>query len=254
MTPALRVTVALHAAGAIALALEPGLWRWVLGALLANHVVLAAGVFLLRGRLLGPNLSRLDAAGAAGGRVCLTFDDGPHAELTPRVLALLDEHQAKASFFCIGEKARAHPEIVREIARRGHSVENHTYRHSNFLALFGTRQLKNEIASAQAALAEITGRAPQFLRAPAGLRSPLLAPVLAAMGLRYVSWTRRGLDSVDVNQRRVLARLTSGLAAGDVLLLHDDRPRALDVLPALLDELAARGLKSVTLPSACSRS
>jgi peptidoglycan/xylan/chitin deacetylase (PgdA/CDA1 family) len=254
MTPALRVTVALHAAGAIALALEPGLWRWVLGALLANHVVLAAGVFLLRGRLLGPNLSRLDAAGAAGGRVCLTFDDGPHAELTPRVLALLDEHQAKASFFCIGEKARAHPEIVREIARRGHSVENHTYRHSNFFALFGTRQLKNEIASAQAALAEITGRAPQFLRAPAGLRSPLLAPVLAAMGLRYVSWTRRGLDSVDVNQRRVLARLTSGLAAGDVLLLHDDRPRALEVLPALLDELAARGLKSVTLPSACSRS
>jgi peptidoglycan-N-acetylglucosamine deacetylase len=254
MTPALLVTLALHAAGAIALAVQPALWGWVLAVLLANHLVLAAGVFVVRGRLLGPNLSRLSGAGLAGGKVCLTFDDGPHPEFTPRVLALLDERQAKASFFCIGEKARAHPEIVREIARRGHSVENHTYRHSNLFALFGMRRLKSEIASAQAVLAEITGRAPQFFRAPAGFRSPLLAPVLSALGLRYVSWTRRGLDTVDANPRRVLARLASGLTAGDVLLLHDDRPRALEVLPALLDELAARGLESVTLPSACSPS
>jgi len=254
MTPALRLTLAVHAAGAIALAVEPGLWRWVLAALLANHLVLTAGVFFVRGRLLGPNLSRLPAAAAAGGNVCLTFDDGPHPELTPRVLALLDQRQAKASFFCVGEKARAHPELVKEIARRGHSVENHSYRHSTLFALFGVSQLKDEVESAQAVLAAITGRAPEFFRAPAGFRSPLLAPVLSKLGLRYVSWTRRGLDAVDANPQRVLARLTSRLAAGDVLLLHDDRPRALAVLPALLEELAARGLKSVTLPSACSRS
>lgn len=221
---------------------------------IARPLALAAGVFCLRGQQLGPNLSSLPAPAAATGQVCLTFDDGPHPGLTPRVLALLDQGQAKASFFCIGEKARAHPELVKEIARRGHSVENHTYRHSNLFALFGVGQLKAEIESAQAVLAAITGRAPEFFRAPAGFRSPLLAPVLAAMGLRYVSWTRRGLDTVDANPQGVLARLTSGLAAGDVLLLHDDRPRALEVLPALLDELAARGLKSVTLPSACGRS
>jgi peptidoglycan/xylan/chitin deacetylase (PgdA/CDA1 family) len=74
------------------------------------------------------------------------------------------------------------------------------------------------------------------------------------MGLGYVSWTRRGLDTVDPDPRRVLARLTSGLAAGDILLLHDNRPRALAVLPGLLEALAARGLKSVTLPDACSPS
>ena len=75
MTPALLVTLALHAAGAIALAVQPALWGWVLAVLLANHLVLAAGVFVVRGRLLGPNLSRLSGAGVAGRKVCLTFDD-----------------------------------------------------------------------------------------------------------------------------------------------------------------------------------
>jgi peptidoglycan/xylan/chitin deacetylase (PgdA/CDA1 family) len=220
----------------------------------ARHLALVPGVFCLRGQQLGPNLSRLPDAAAAGGNVCLTFDDGPHPELTPRVLALLDAHQAKASFFCVGEKARAHPAIVKDIARRGHSVENHSDRHSSLFAFRGTARMKSEIESAQAALAALAGRAPQFFRAPAGFRSPLLAPVLAAMGLGYVSWTRRGLDTVDPDPRRVLARLTSGLAAGDILLLHDNRPRALAVLPGLLEALAARGLKSVTLPDACSPS
>jgi peptidoglycan/xylan/chitin deacetylase (PgdA/CDA1 family) len=254
MTPALRVTLALHVAGAALLVAEPELWRWIAAALVANHLVLFAGAFFVRGRLLGPNLDRLPASAAANGQVCLTFDDGPHPELTPRILELLERHQAKASFFCVGEKARAHPEIVKEIARRGHSVENHTYRHSPAFAFYGISRLRREVESAQATLAAIAGRAPRFFRAPAGFRSPLLELVLSRMGLRYVSWTRRGLDTLGGDPQRVLARLTSGLAAGDVLLLHDNRPRALAVLPALLDELAARGLKSVSLPSACSPS
>lgn len=254
MTPALRATLALHAAAALLLVVQPQLWRWIVAALIANHLVLLAGVFFVRGRLLGPNLDRLPRSAAAKGEVCLTFDDGPHPELTPRVLTLLDRYQAKASFFCVGEKARAHPEIVKEIARRGHSVENHTHRHSPAFALYGPSLLRREIEPAQVLLAALTGRAPQFFRAPAGLRSPLLAPVLSRLGLRYVSWTRRALDTVDPSPRRALARLTRGLAAGDVLLLHDDRPRALAVLPPLLEEIAARGLKSVSLPSACGPS
>lgn len=254
MTPALRVTLALHAAGAALFLAEPGLWRWIAAALIANHLVLSAAVFFVRGRLLGPNLDRLPASAVANAQVCLTFDDGPHPELTPRILALLEKYQAKASFFCVGEKAQAHPQIVEEIARRGHSVENHTYRHSPAFAFFGISRLRREVEGAQAILAAIAGRAPRFFRAPAGFRSPLLELVLSRMGLRYVSWTRRGFDTVGGDPERVLARLTSGLAAGDVLLLHDNVPGSLAILPALLEQLAARGLKCVSLPTACNLS
>jgi peptidoglycan/xylan/chitin deacetylase (PgdA/CDA1 family) len=254
MTSAIRVSIVVHAAGVIVLALAPGVWPWVAAALVANHLVLAAGVFHVRGRLLGPNLSRLPAAAAEQRQVCLTFDDGPHPEVTPRVLELLQRYQAKASFFCIGERARAYPEIVREIVRRGHSVENHSDRHSHAFALYGISFLRREIGRTQATVAAITGRAPQFFRAPAGFRSPLLGFVLTPMGLRYVSWTRRGLDTVARDPAGVLGRLTSGLAAGDVLLLHDSVPLSLTVLPALLEQLAARGLKCVSLPAACSLS
>jgi peptidoglycan/xylan/chitin deacetylase (PgdA/CDA1 family) len=118
------------------------------------------------------------------------------------------------------------------------------------------------VDEAQQVLAAIAGRPPSFFRAPVGLRSPLLDPVLAGSGLRYVSWTRRGLDGVSRDPALVLQRLTRDLAAGDVLLLHDSgrkltrdgEPVVLAVLPALLERLAAAGLRSVSLPAACGGS
>lgn len=252
--PAIRFSILLHGAGAVCLALDAEAWPLVLAALAANYLLLTALVFSTRGSLLGPNIDRLPAAAAARGEVCLTFDDGPHPAVTPRVLEILERYQAKASFFCVGEKAQAHPEIVREIVRHGHSVENHSYHHSCAFALYGVSLTRREVELAQATVAAIAGRAPEFFRSPAGFRSPLLDFVLTMAGLRYVSWTRRGFDAVSTDPARVLARLTSGLAAGDVLLLHDSTPVALAVLPALLELLAARGLKSVSLPGACGLS
>ena len=254
MTPAMMCTLVLHAGATVMLAVDFALWPWVAAMVAANHLVLLAGVFLARARLLGPNLSRLPSRAIAHGQVCLTFDDGPHPQITGRVLELLERHRAQASFFCVGEKAAAHPEIVREIARRGHSVENHSHRHPNTFALCGMALLRREVETAQAVLTSITGRSPQFFRAPMGLRSPLLGFVLARSGLRYVSWTRRGFDTVSRDPARVLARLTSGLAAGDVLLLHDSAPASLAVLVPLLEHISARGLKCVSLPQACSLS
>ena len=257
--PAIQLSLLLHVAGVALLLLQPLLWRWVLGGLVVNHLLLLAAVFWPRGRVLGSNLVRLPPAAAARNEVCLNFDDGPDPVVTPRVLDLLDRYQARASFFCIGEKAAAYPEIVREIARRGHSVENHSHRHSSAFACYGLGRSRREVDAAQGAIAGITGRAPAFFRAPAGFRSPLLDPVMAACGLRYVSWTRRGFDTVRGNADEVLRRLTRGLGPGDILLLHDGasaltrdgEPVVLAVLPALLERLAARGLKPVTLPDAC---
>ena len=250
--PVIHLSVFLHAAAAVWLAAHPPAWPWVLGVIGANHFALVLAVLWPRGQLLGPNLVRLPASAARRREISLTFDDGPDPEVTPRVLDLLDRYQAKASFFCIGENAAAQPELVKEIARRGHSVENHSYRHHRAFAFFGISRLKREVDAAQSTVASITGRAPVFFRAPAGFRSPFLDSVLAPRGLRYVSWTRRGFDAVSTDPQRILKRLIKGLAAGDVLLMHDSAPVVLAVLPALLEQLSARGLKAVTLVSACA--
>lgn len=248
--PAIRISAAFHLGGLAALALDPPLWPYVGAALAANHAALGVAGMLPRSMILGPNLRRLPPAAARRAEIAVTFDDGPDPEVTPRILDVLDRHGAKASFFCVGRAATRHPDIVREIARQGHCVENHSNQHSNAFAAWGPRRLQHDIAAAQECLAALAGRPPLFFRAPIGLRNPFLDPVLARLGLIYASWTRRGLDTVDGNRVSVLARLTRDLAAGDMLLLHD-RSGATAVLPALLERIAAAGLKPVSLRTAC---
>jgi peptidoglycan/xylan/chitin deacetylase (PgdA/CDA1 family) len=248
---ALRLSALAHAAAVLFVALHPDAWPWGAAVLGCNYAALGIAVFFPRSSVLGPNIVRLPRAAAERGEVCITFDDGPHPDITPRVLDILDRYGARASFFCVGERVAAHPEIAREIARRGHTVESHSHRHATVFALYGLRALRREVQAAQAVIAHATGREPLFFRAPAGFRSPVLDPVLGALGLRYASWTRRGFDTVDCNVARVLRRLLRGLAAGDILLLHDSVPRVVDALPPLLAELHARGLKPVSLPAGC---
>ena len=235
--------------------MRPASWPWVLAAIVANHLVIGLIGMWPKSRLLGPNMVRLPDESIRRGEIALTFDDGPDAEVTPQVLDLLDLHRAKASFFCVGEKVAAHPEVVREIVRRGHSVENHSMRHSGFFGFFGIGRLRAELRSAQDAIATVTGRPPAFFRAPMGIRNPFLDHVIARTGLTYITWTRRGFETVERQPRAVLARLLRGLAAGDILLLHDRRTRSgtppvLEVLPALLERISATGLKPVSLPMA----
>jgi peptidoglycan/xylan/chitin deacetylase (PgdA/CDA1 family) len=251
--PLLLASAALHATAAFGLAAAPGRWPLLAGTVFANHVVLAALTFWPRGTLLGATLDRLDEASARRGEVCLTFDDGPDPEVTPRVLDLLAARGARATFFSIGHRAAAHPEIVAEAVRRGHRVENHTHTHPNLFACLPPAGLRGQIERAQAVLGEAAGSRPTFFRAPAGFRNPFLDWVLHGAGLRHVSWTRRGYDTVERDPARVAGRLLKGLAAGDVLLLHDgsaarDRrgtPVVLETLPRVLDELEARGFSSV---------
>jgi peptidoglycan/xylan/chitin deacetylase (PgdA/CDA1 family) len=115
-----------------------------------------------------------------------------------------------------------------------------------------------EIARAQDTIAAVTGERPRFFRAPAGLRSPLLDPVLARFGLRLASWTRRGFDTVNPDPAIVFERLTRGLRSGDILLLHDGHaahtasgtPVILEVLPRVLQAVAAAKLTPITLRAA----
>jgi peptidoglycan/xylan/chitin deacetylase (PgdA/CDA1 family) len=253
--PLIRASVALHALALVAVVVEPAQWHWALGAVVINHLMLTAVGLWPRSNWLGPNWTRLPAAAATRHEIALTFDDGPDPLVTPQVLDMLDRYGAHASFFCVGEKAARYPDVCREIVRRGHAVENHSQHHRHTFSMLGPRGFMREIQATQTTLGQITGQRPVFFRAPAGLRNPLLEPVLARLGLTLASWSARGFDTRIGDAERVKRALLHGLRAGAILLLHDGNaarsplgvPVVLDVLPAVLESAAAAGLRFVRL-------
>jgi peptidoglycan-N-acetylglucosamine deacetylase len=257
-SPLIQLSIGAHLGALGAVLAWPQQWPAALAAVMVSHGALTAAGLWPRSRLLGPNLTRLPAAAAARGEIVLTIDDGPDPQVTPQVLDLLERAGVRATFFCIGAHAAAHPALVAEIVRRGHTVENHSQHHRHHFSLFGPRRMAADVAEAQATLGQLAGRTPHFFRPPAGLRNPFLEPVLARHGLHLAAWTRRGFDTREGDPDRVLARLTRALAAGDILLLHDGhaarspagRAVILEVLPPLLERIAAAGLRPVTLTQA----
>jgi peptidoglycan/xylan/chitin deacetylase (PgdA/CDA1 family) len=257
-TPAFQASVAVHVIAAAALVVRPHWWPWLLAAVVVDHLVLMAAGLWPRSTLLGPNWTSLPDPAAAAGTIAITIDDGPDPTVTPRVLDLLDQYQVRATFFCIGKLVAQHAELAREIVTRGHLIENHTQHHLHRFSVLSWRGMADEIERAQETIERVTGRRPQFFRAPAGLRNPFLDPVLTRLGLHLASWTRRGFDTVNTDARVVLDRLTRGLRGGDILLLHDGHaantaagnPVILEVLPHLLQAISAARLKPVTLQAA----
>lgn len=254
----IRGSVVVHLLALIVVITVPGMWSWALGAVLANHALLALGGLWPRSRWLGPNWTQLPPAAAARNEVALTIDDGPDPVVTPQVLDMLDRYEARATFFCIGEKAQHYPDLCLEIVRRGHAVENHSQYHRHYFALMGRAGLMHELQAAQDTLSTITGQHPMFFRAPAGLRNPFLDPVLVQLRLQLASWSARGFDTRVGNAEHVKKRLLRGLRAGAILLLHDGNaartpdgvPVILAVLPAILTSGKAAHLHFVSLRQA----
>jgi peptidoglycan-N-acetylglucosamine deacetylase len=254
---AIQASAALHVSAVAGAATGIPL-AWLAGAVVANHALLTAAGLWPRSTLLGSNMLRLSQAAQDAGQIAITIDDGPNPEVTPAVLDILDAAHAKASFFCIGRLVNEHRDLAQEIIRRGHSIENHSYRHRHHFSLMGMKALRYEISKTQEIISQTTGYTPTYFRAPAGLRSPLLDPILQSLDLKLVSWTRRGFDTRLCQTTSVLRRLQTGLRAGDILLLHDGNCAktklgeavVLSVLPQLLENATTMGLHSVSLNSA----
>lgn len=258
ITPLLWLTLILHMGLPLAAFLQPTYWTAAIVLLILNQLTVTAAGLWPRCKLLGPNWTRLPGSAAQAGQIAITIDDGPDPEVTPKVLDLLDHFHAKATFFCIGALAERHSDLCREIVRRGHAVENHSQHHRHHFAAFGPKRMAKEIEDGQDTLARITGIRPLFFRPTAGLRSPFLEPILARNGLTLASWTKRGYDTRNRDADNVYTKLTSNLAAGDILLVHDGnaarthdgQPIILNVLPRLLKAITEAGLNTVTLRSA----
>jgi peptidoglycan-N-acetylglucosamine deacetylase len=160
---------------------------WLIGApatIVAAAGLTAYGAVYPRTQLFGPIVCRTNSPR----KMAITFDDGPNPSITPKLLDLLDRYQAHATFFLIGTYARENPDLVRELAARGHVVGNHTETHPHLFWL-GPAKIRIELRLGRAAIANILGAPPQWFRPPWGQRNPWLASAARELGMRVVLWT-----------------------------------------------------------------
>ena len=256
MIPPARV--ALYAATGVVLAtagyallVRPPPLGWAALALVGYVALLLGGVLVLRLRVFVDAVVR-GPRGARG--VVLTFDDGPDPRFTPRVLEVLAERKAPATFFVIAHKAERHPDVVRAILDGGHTVGLHSYGHDRLFALRSERRVRDDVERGLEAIEKVAGRKPGLFRPPIGHTNPAIARVVDALGLTVVGWTVGGRDGAGRSRPQdVVARVRRDLRDGAIVLLHDapergDRePAAVRALPAILDAIAARGLDVVPL-------
>lgn len=250
-----RAALLVATAGALALATRSALGKPV-------PLWFAACAFLAYGGLvtwgvLSPSLEMFATVtwrGPEGARgVALTFDDGPHPESTRAVLEALDRAGAKATFFVVGERALRHPEIVREIMRRGHLVGVHGQRHDRGLAFRSFDRVRADLTDAVDVVTAATGERPRFYRPPVGQTNPRIARAASELGLTIVGWSLRGLDGVHAKPEHVARRIVRRLRDGAIVLLHDAaerddrRPAAPAALPTILEAMRARGLSAVRM-------
>ncbi len=185
--------------------------------------------------------------------IALTFDDGPDPAATPSLLALLSEYRVPATFFLTGERAACFPEIVRRIVAGGHTIGNHTYRHDNLIMLKTERAVREEIAAAQQVFARF-GVRPRVFRPPVGITGPRLWKPLRQAGLVAVNFSLRACDRGNRRIDHISERILRKLRAGDIIMLHDIRPRRGNSLDRWLLEVRrvvegadAKGFEIVTL-------
>jgi peptidoglycan-N-acetylglucosamine deacetylase len=177
--------------------------------------------------------------------VWLTLDDGPDPEHTPAILDVLDQFQAKAGFFLIGEKVRRWPHLAQEIKKRGHLIGHHTQTHPAYhFWRLGPAALRAELDLALTTFEEVLGERPTLFRAPAGMHNLFLHPLLAERQLTLVGWSKRGLDGRDTDLDRIVHRVTNNAQAGDILLLHEGRPTSVESVQRTLALLKEMGLRS----------
>ena len=175
--------------------------------------------------------------------VLLSFDDGPHPDVTPRVLQLLAAHGARAVFFVVGRVFADAPGVLEQIAAAGHVLGNHSWQHDlnrNGRLLPYLRDLNR----CQREIERVTRQRPRLFRPPLGRISlaSVLAPRLA--GLKPIYWSTELQDwqlTTDDEARRQATLWAESISPGDIVLLHDDNPCVLSILDVLLPRLDARG-------------
>ncbi|WP_409347071.1 polysaccharide deacetylase family protein [Paenibacillus sp. MBLB4367] len=185
-------------------------------------------------------------------RIALTFDDGPDAEQTPKILDILKRYDAKATFFVVGKRVDRFPDIVRRELAEGHELANHTYSHPYFQGKVSAERLQKEIKTTQDAIWKATGATPRLFRPPGGYYSQSMVNATKELGYLIVLWSWHQ-DTVDWNRPgvgKIVNKVLNNARSGDIVLFHDfveGRTQTVEALERIMPELQKRGYTFVTV-------
>jgi peptidoglycan/xylan/chitin deacetylase (PgdA/CDA1 family) len=181
-------------------------------------------------------------------QVALTFDDGPHPQYTRDILKILGRENIPATFFLVGKKVEAYPEVTHEIVEGGHEVGFHGFTH-RALWMKSRRTLRWELDRSCQAFRKVLGSEPTLFRPPYGIRGRSVMQMAKERGWKTIYWTQAGWDWTEIAATEVARRALRKIGPGSILLLHDsdgpslkaDRQRTVDALEIIIRELRARG-------------
>ncbi len=182
-----------------------------------------------------------------GPYIAMTFDDGPNATLTPRLLDLLAAHHMKATFFVVGENAAEHPEILKRAVREGHEIANHSWSHPNF-GKMSDEAVRRELQKTDDAIKAAIGTRPTLMRPPYGsITARQKNWIHDEFGYRIIIWDVDPLDWKRPGPTVVTHRIVKETRPGSIILAHDIHPPTIEAMPATFDQLEAKGFKFVTV-------
>jgi len=182
-----------------------------------------------------------------GPYIALTFDDGPSAKLTPKLLDLLAAHHIKATFFLIGENASEYRDLVAREIKDGHEVANHSWSHPN-LAKMSDDGVRRQLRKTDDAIRSAAGNSPTLMRPPYGSITPRQKRwINQEFGYKIVLWDVDPLDWRRPGPGVVCNRIVKNTRSGSIVLAHDIHPGTIEAMPCVLKELEAKGFKFVTV-------
>ncbi|MBC23413.1 MAG: hypothetical protein CMJ32_05790 [Phycisphaerae bacterium] len=214
-------------------------------------LIIYKGVATPRSSLIVPTTWHGDRTGNS---VNLSFDDGPDPDRTPRILEILREHGAHATFFVIGRHAIKHPELIRKMLEDGHEVANHSMDHPRTLNFAFHGRMLDQVSRGAETVMEMTDVEHEPLyRPPVGLRNPTLWRILRQRGCQIVTWSISSRDRHINDEQRYIERIIKRVQPGDIVMMHDGSDGPLSgpeitvrALPGLLQRLTGMGLECVT--------
>ncbi len=179
--------------------------------------------------------------------IAISFDDGPAENYTTEVLQVLQQHNIKAAFFCIGNRIAANKDLLKQVHEEGHIIGNHSYTHDKWFDFFSSSRMSEELALTDAAIKNITGCKPRFFRPPYGVINPNVKKAIINGNYVPLGWSMRSYDTMIKDEEKLLQRVTRSIKPGDIFLFHDTCKTTLNILPIFIQHLQQKGFSVVRL-------
>ena len=195
----------------------------------------------------GFHVKTINQLNTSENKVALTFDDGPDPENTPKILALLEKYNTKATFFIIGKKIEGQEEILKQIIKQGHEIGNHSFEHSPMYDLKNKKQFVEDLILANQAIEKAIGFIPEYFRPPYGVTTPGLGKACRELNFKVIGWNVRSLDTVTPDKNKVVERVMQKVKPGSIILLHDPLKDADYTLEQILIKLQEKNYSVVPL-------